>query len=114
MRLPPGARWDDIESRVTRDSATGEIIEDRHASTNPARAHAALQRLDRVRDIETVVTLLDKLEGAGEPQFFSSPGCASACGEDFEFVDLTVDSGTEEIELLEPGQRWADCESDDE
>ena len=95
MRLPPGARWDDVESRVTRDSATGEIIEDRHACTNPARAHAALQRLDRVRDIETVVTLLDK-------------------SEDVEFVDLTVDSGIEELGLLEPGQRWADCESDAE
>ena len=80
---------------MTRDSATGEVLEDRHARTNPARAHAALQRLDRVRDIETVVTLLDRPE-------------------DFEFIDLTVDSGGEDLGLLEPGQRWADCESDDE
>ena len=95
MRLPPGARWDDVESRVTRDSATGEVLEDRHVYTNPARAPAALQRLDRVRDIETVVTLLDR-------------------SEDFEFVDLTVGSGAEDFELLAPGQRWADCESEDE
>ena len=93
MRLPPGARWDDVESRVTQDSATGEIIEDRHSRTNPARAHAALQRLDKVRDIETVVTLFDR-------------------SEDVELIDLTVDSGIEDIGLLEPGQRWADCDSE--
>ena len=80
---------------MTRDSATGEIIEYRHVSTNPARAPAALQRLDKVRDIETVVTLLDRSENV-------------------EFFHLTIDSGAEEICLLEPGQRRADCESEDE
>ena len=80
---------------MTRDSATGEIIEDRHARTNSARASAALQRLDKVRDIETVVTLLDR-------------------SEDIEVIDLTVDSGIEDIGLFEAGQRWADCGSDSE
>ena len=78
---------------MTQDSATGEIIEDRHSRTNPARAHAALQRLDKVRDIETVVTLFDR-------------------SEDVELIDLTGDSGIEDIGLLEPGQRWADCDSE--
>ena len=98
---------------MTRDSSTGEVIEDRHARTNPARAHAALQRLDRVRDIETVVTLLDKLEGAGHfPNARGDPISGAghfpnAHGDPIpsthdEFVDLTVDSGNEEIGLLEP------------
>ena len=100
--MPPCARWDDVEPRVTRGTATGEVLERRHAVSNPARAHAAGQKLDRVRDIETIVTLLetpDQIE------------------EEIELIDLTVDSdggkfATLEFERLEAGRKWADCDVD--
>ena len=91
-----------MESRITRDTATGEILEDRHVAVNPARASAAGQRLDRVRDIESVVTLVEK------------PGHAVS---DDETVDLTLDSDAEEVvngdyRGLAAGVKWADVESD--
>ena len=72
-------------------------MEDRHSSENPARAHAAGQRLDRVRDIETVVTLHD----------------AAQADEDGEIIDLTGDDDIAVIEVLRPGERWADCSESD-
>ena len=102
MRLPPGTRWDDVESRITRDIATGELLEDRHVAVNPARASVAGQRLDRVRDIESIVTLIEA------PEQTASEG---------EVIDLTVDSdggGFEErgFEVLAAGEKWADVDSD--
>ena len=85
-----------MESRVTQDIITGVILEDRHSNRNPARAHVAGQRLDRVRDIETVVTLRD----------------AAPVDEDAEVIDLTVDSDVEAFEMLKRGEKWADCDSD--
>ena len=102
LRLPPGARWDDVVSRVTLDTATGEVLERRHVASNPARADAASQRLDRVRDIETIVTLIEAPEQAASEN---------------EVIDLTVDSecsGVEErgFEVLAASERWADVDSD--
>ena len=102
LRLPPGARWDDVESRVILDTATGEVLEHSHAASNPARAHVAGQRLDRVRDIETIVTLLEAPEQTAS---------------EIECIDLTVDSDggsgeKQRFEKLEVGTKWADCDSD--
>ena len=69
-------------------------MEDRLSSVHPARAHVAGQRLDRVRDIETVVTLRS----------------ASQSDAEIEVVDLTVDSDNPEIEVFRPGEKWADCD----
>ena len=82
-----------MESRVRQDVVTGEVLEDQHSNRHPARAHVGGQRLDRVRDIETVVTLHS----------------ASQSDAEIEVVDLTVDSDSPEIELLRPGEKWADC-----
>ena len=102
LRLPPGTRWDDVESRITRDIATGELLEDRHVAVNPARTNVAGQRLDRARDIESIVTLIEA------PEQTASEG---------EVIDLTVDSGGDDIavrgfEVLAAGQKWADIDSD--
>ena len=100
--MPPGTRWDDVESRIAHDIATGEVLEDRHVAVNPARASAAGQRLDRVRDIESIVTLI------AAPEHTASDG---------EVIDLTADSDGEDVaargfEVLAAGEKWADIDSD--
>ena len=65
-------------------------------------ACAAGQRLDRVRDIESIVTLVEAPE--------------QAAYED-EVIDLTVESsdggyGGQGFGLLAAGEKWADVESD--
>ena len=72
---------------------------------NPARASDAGRRLDRVRDIESLVTLA---ETAGD--------------DEAEVVDLTLDIAGPETEepmddvgafvFFRPGEKWADCESE--
>ena len=58
LRLPPGVRWEEVSARQTRDTQTGEVIERHDAATAPFAPEAAGRKLDRVRDIETVVELL--------------------------------------------------------
>ena len=109
LRLLPGAPWDDVESCETVDAATGEILERRHAETNPARAHAAGRRLDKVSDIKTVVALLEVSTAQG------------AANDEAELVDLTLGDGGAESDrpvefvdryvAIEKGVRWADCGS---
>ena len=77
-------------------------MEDRHVAVNPARGSVAGQRLDRVRDIESIVTLIEAAEQTAS---------------DGEVIDLTVDSGGDDIavrgfEALAVGEKWADTESD--
>ena len=71
-------------------------------TSNPARADAASQRLDSVRDTDTIVTLIEAPEQAASEN---------------EVIDLTVDgecSGVEErgFEVLAAGEKWADVDSD--
>ena len=56
-RLPPGVHWREVQSRVTEDSSTGEVIEKIDLDSVPFEPAAADRRLDRVRDIVTRIEL---------------------------------------------------------
>ena len=92
-------------ARKTVDAVTGELLESVHALDNPARASNAGRRLDRVRDIETLVTI-----------------AKTASDDEVELVDFTLDTAGSESErprddigdfvFFRPGEKWADCDSD--
>jgi hypothetical protein len=56
-RLPPGIGWQEVSARRTQDAASGEVLEDVETTRAPFSSAMAGRRLDRVRDIETRVTL---------------------------------------------------------
>ena len=97
--------WDDVMVRETVDTVTGKLLESVHVLDNPARASNAERRLDRLRDIETLVTLAE-----------------TASDDEAELVDLTLDTaGSEskrpiddigEFVFFRLGEKWADCESE--
>ena len=60
-RLPPGVQWQEVLSRVTEDSSTGEVIEKTRLDDAPFAPAAATRRLDRDRDIVTRVELRAEL-----------------------------------------------------
>ena len=53
-----------MEARETVDTVTGELLESIHVLANPAKASDAGRRLDRVRDIEALVTLTETVGDA--------------------------------------------------
>ena len=78
-RLPPGVRWEEVSTRKTRDISTGEIVEDHDAAKAPFAPAQAGRKLDRVRDIETVVELLcatgrAERSGASVPEKYEATG----------------------------------------
>ena len=77
-----------MEARETVDTVTGELLESVHVLANPARASDEGQRLDRVRDIETLVTLA---ETAGD--------------DEVELVDLTLRGQRRRVRSADRGCR---------
>ena len=70
--------WNEVLRRRTVDSISGEVVEDITTKGVPFSTAAAGRRLDRVRDIRTVVELL--------PATPSKPSWADLTSEDEELT----------------------------
>ena len=94
-----------MEARESVDTVTGELLESVHVLANPARACDAGRRLDRVRDIKTLVTLAETAgDDEAEPVDFTLKDSGVETDRPKEVVDRYVALGKDVC--------WADCWSD--